>query len=80
MVTDGELPDLRRGVELACDALESGDEPFGSVCRWGRGRRDQVPCEPGAVPTGSRAGRCCAARVVCSAGRGPLEPGCRVSR
>lgn len=30
-VKDSELPYLRRCVELAAEALESGDEPFGSV-------------------------------------------------
>ncbi|MER6239990.1 MULTISPECIES: nucleoside deaminase [Streptomyces] len=31
MVTDAELRHLRRCVELATEALEVGDEPFGSV-------------------------------------------------
>ncbi|MFF4755088.1 nucleoside deaminase [Streptomyces sp. NPDC002514] len=31
MVRDDELPYLRRCVELAAEALEAGDEPFGSV-------------------------------------------------
>lgn len=31
MATDTELPHLRRCVELATEALEAGDEPFGSV-------------------------------------------------
>ncbi|HEX5598103.1 MAG TPA: nucleoside deaminase [Micromonosporaceae bacterium] len=31
MVTDAELRHLRRCVELATEALEGGDEPFGSV-------------------------------------------------
>ncbi|MCL8011650.1 nucleoside deaminase [Streptomyces sp. AS02] len=31
VVKDAELPYLRRCVELAAEALESGDEPFGSV-------------------------------------------------
>jgi tRNA(Arg) A34 adenosine deaminase TadA len=31
MVTDAELAHLRRCVELAAEAVESGDEPFGSV-------------------------------------------------
>ncbi|MFD6953544.1 tRNA-specific adenosine deaminase [Nocardiopsis sp. TSRI0078] len=31
MVDDTDLPHLRRAVELAARALESGDEPFGSV-------------------------------------------------
>ncbi|KUL73639.1 MULTISPECIES: nucleoside deaminase [unclassified Streptomyces] len=30
-VEDAELPYLRRCVELAADALDAGDEPFGSV-------------------------------------------------
>lgn len=31
VVKDTELPHLRRCVELAAQALEAGDEPFGSV-------------------------------------------------
>ena len=31
VVKDAELPYLRRCVELAAEALEAGDEPFGSV-------------------------------------------------
>ncbi|MFF4272285.1 nucleoside deaminase [Streptomyces sp. NPDC001536] len=31
VVKDAELPYLRRCVELATEALEAGDEPFGSV-------------------------------------------------
>ncbi|MGW1543454.1 nucleoside deaminase [Streptomyces sp. NPDC002309] len=31
MVSEAELPYLRRCVELAAEALEAGDEPFGSV-------------------------------------------------
>ncbi|MFF1292387.1 MULTISPECIES: nucleoside deaminase [unclassified Streptomyces] len=31
VVRDAELPYLRRCVELAAEALEAGDEPFGSV-------------------------------------------------
>lgn len=31
VVKDTELPHLRRCVELAAEALEAGDEPFGSV-------------------------------------------------
>lgn len=31
MVNDTELRHLRRCVELATEALEAGDEPFGSV-------------------------------------------------
>ncbi|MBA2946051.1 nucleoside deaminase [Streptomyces sp. PSKA54] len=37
MVTDGELRHLRRCVELAAEALEEGDEPFGSVLVGGDG-------------------------------------------
>jgi tRNA(Arg) A34 adenosine deaminase TadA len=37
-VKDEELPRLRRCVELAAEALESGDEPFGSVLVSGDGR------------------------------------------
>ncbi|MEU9350375.1 nucleoside deaminase [Streptomyces griseoloalbus] len=36
-VKDEELPYLRRCVELAAEALESGDEPFGSVLVAGDG-------------------------------------------
>ncbi|BFO17601.1 nucleoside deaminase [Streptomyces sp. KM77-8] len=36
-VNDDELPYLRRCVELAAEALESGDEPFGSVLVGGDG-------------------------------------------
>ncbi|MFG2515932.1 nucleoside deaminase [Streptomyces sp. NPDC048584] len=36
-VNDDELPYLRRCVELAAEALESGDEPFGSVLVAGDG-------------------------------------------
>ncbi|MFJ3135530.1 nucleoside deaminase [Streptomyces sp. NPDC102359] len=36
-VRDDELPYLRRCVELAAEALESGDEPFGSVLVAGDG-------------------------------------------
>ena len=31
MVSDSEMPHLRRCVELAAEALDAGDEPFGSV-------------------------------------------------
>lgn len=31
MINDDDLKHLRRCVELACEALEAGDEPFGSV-------------------------------------------------
>ncbi|GGX01410.1 tRNA-specific adenosine deaminase [Streptomyces malachitofuscus] len=37
VVKDDELPYLRRCVELAAEALESGDEPFGSVLVDGDG-------------------------------------------
>jgi tRNA(Arg) A34 adenosine deaminase TadA len=37
VVRDEELPYLRRCVELAAEALESGDEPFGSVLVSGDG-------------------------------------------
>jgi tRNA(Arg) A34 adenosine deaminase TadA len=36
-VKDDELPHLRRCVELAAEALEAGDEPFGSVLVGGDG-------------------------------------------
>ncbi|MEU0221420.1 nucleoside deaminase [Streptomyces sp. NPDC006265] len=37
VVKDMELPHLRRCVELAAEALEAGDEPFGSVLVGGDG-------------------------------------------
>ncbi|MGW1747439.1 nucleoside deaminase [Streptomyces sp. NPDC002092] len=37
VITDSELPFLRRCVELAAEALEAGDEPFGSVLVGGDG-------------------------------------------
>ena len=37
MAEDGELQYLRRCVELATEALEAGDEPFGSVLVDGDG-------------------------------------------
>ena len=37
MAEDGELQYLRRCVELATEALEAGDEPFGSVLVGGDG-------------------------------------------
>jgi tRNA(Arg) A34 adenosine deaminase TadA len=37
MVSDGELRYLRRCVELAEEALDAGDEPFGSVLVGGDG-------------------------------------------
>ncbi|MEW2609995.1 nucleoside deaminase [Streptomyces sp. NPDC047880] len=36
-VKDMEMPHLRRCVELAAEALEAGDEPFGSVLVGGDG-------------------------------------------
>ena len=42
MITDHDMPHLRRCVALAADALEAGDEPFGSVLVDGDG---QVLCE-----------------------------------
>ncbi|MFE1440306.1 nucleoside deaminase [Streptomyces sp. NPDC058739] len=38
MVVDGELVHLRRCVELAAEAVEAGDEPFGSVLVGADGR------------------------------------------
>ncbi|MEU3950477.1 nucleoside deaminase [Streptomyces sp. NPDC029526] len=37
VVKDSELPHLRRCVELAAEALEAGDDPFGSVLVGGDG-------------------------------------------
>ena len=37
MLDDAELKHLRRCVELAAEALEAGDEPFGSVLVSGDG-------------------------------------------
>ncbi|GHC93282.1 nucleoside deaminase [Streptomyces violaceochromogenes] len=37
VVKDTDLPHLRRCVELAAEALEAGDEPFGSVLVGGDG-------------------------------------------
>ncbi|MGW7335440.1 nucleoside deaminase [Streptomyces sp. NPDC054808] len=37
VVKDAELPHLRRCVDLAAEALEAGDEPFGSVLVGGDG-------------------------------------------
>ncbi|CAL9612382.1 nucleoside deaminase [Streptomyces sp. enrichment culture] len=37
VVKDSELPHLRRCVELAAEALEAGDDPFGSVLVAGDG-------------------------------------------
>ena len=31
MITDNDMKHLRRSIELAAEALEAGDEPFGSV-------------------------------------------------
>ena len=38
MVTDADLPHLRRCIELAEEALRDGDEPFGSVLAGSDGR------------------------------------------
>lgn len=38
MITDQDQPYLRRCIELAADALEAGDEPFGSVLVDGEGQ------------------------------------------
>ena len=38
MITDQDKPYLRRCIELAADALEAGDEPFGSVLVDGEGQ------------------------------------------
>ena len=38
MLDDVELKHLRRCVELATEALDAGDEPFGSVLVSGDGR------------------------------------------
>lgn len=38
MITDQDQPYLRRCIELAADALEAGDEPFGSVLVDDEGR------------------------------------------
>ena len=38
MITAEDLPHLRRCVELATEALDAGDEPFGSVLVDGEGR------------------------------------------
>ncbi|MEU9071394.1 nucleoside deaminase [Streptomyces sp. NPDC048109] len=37
VVKDAELPHLRRCVDLAAEALDAGDEPFGSVLVGGDG-------------------------------------------
>ena len=37
MITDNDMQHLRRCVELATEALEAGDEPFGSVLVDGEG-------------------------------------------
>ncbi|WP_332667520.1 nucleoside deaminase [Aeromicrobium sp.] len=37
MVTDNDLQHLRRCLELAAEAIEAGDEPFGSVLVGGDG-------------------------------------------
>ena len=38
MITDNDMKHLRRSIELAAEALEAGDEPFGSVLVDGEGR------------------------------------------
>ena len=42
MITDNDMIHLRRSIELATEALEAGDEPFGSVLVDSDG---QVLCE-----------------------------------
>ena len=42
MITDYDMKHLRRSIELAAEALEAGDEPFGSVLVDSEG---QVLCE-----------------------------------
>ena len=42
MITDNDMKHLRRSIELATEALEAGDEPFGSVLVDSDG---QVRCE-----------------------------------
>ncbi|WP_332642644.1 nucleoside deaminase [Aeromicrobium sp.] len=37
MITEAELPYLRRCIELAKEALDSGDEPYGSILVSGDG-------------------------------------------
>ena len=38
MITDNDMIHLRRSIELATEALEAGDEPFGSVLVSGDGQ------------------------------------------
>ena len=38
MITDNDMIHLRRAIELAAEALEAGDEPFGSVLVGGDGQ------------------------------------------
>lgn len=38
MITDHDIPHLRRCIELAAEALEAGDKPFGSVLVDDEGR------------------------------------------
>lgn len=38
MITDHDMIHLRRSIELAAEALEAGDEPFGSVLVDGDGQ------------------------------------------
>ena len=38
MITDNDMKHLRRSIELAAEALEAGDEPFGSVLVDGDGQ------------------------------------------
>ena len=38
MITDNDMIHLRRSIELATEALEAGDEPFGSVLVAGDGQ------------------------------------------
>ncbi len=38
MITDDDIKYLRRSIELAAEALEAGDEPFGSVLVDGDGK------------------------------------------
>ena len=37
MITDNDMIHLRRSIELATEALEAGDQPFGSVLVDGDG-------------------------------------------
>jgi len=51
VLNDDDLRHLRRCVELATDALNDGDEPFGSVLVSGTGEvlAGQVPYQPQAI-------------------------------